>query len=409
MRLNRKSSCIGVRFATVFFPGLRHAGVTVRHAAARSCLLALLLGPGACTAPGTGISTGADIPEFAGAGVDAGASREALPEAGAFLAVDAGMREFVARHLLSARPGEERLRRLSLLLQNPGYLGIRYDAELTLGAGELFRRREGNCLSFSALFVALAREAGLHAYFQDVVAPPSGRMDGETFVVEQHVNAVVRIGGRRFVVDLRPPQVLSGAAVNRIPDARATALWFANLGVERLTGGALEPAYRLFRRGLEVDPQAAPLWVNLGVALARNGQLDAASFAYGRALRFDPDNLSALSNLAAVAERRGEHARADALRERVRSRRARNPYYHYWIAERHLHEGDAQSALAALQQALRRLPGESDFHFALARVLRALGREEEAARSLATAIERAAGDTVRARYRAQFGDSRGGT
>jgi hypothetical protein len=53
------------------------------------------------------------------------------------------------------------------------------------------------------------------------------------------------------------------------------------------------------------------------------------------------------------------------------------------------------------------MPEEADFHFALARAWRALGREEDAERSFARALQRAPTDGARLRYRRGFGDEEG--
>src|SRR6267143_5263790 len=44
---------------------------------------------------------------------------------------------------------------------------LRYSWGVTTGAEETLRRSEGNCLALAAVFVALARAAGLHAVFID--------------------------------------------------------------------------------------------------------------------------------------------------------------------------------------------------------------------------------------------------
>ena len=46
-----------------------------------------------------------------------------------------------------------------------------YD-EITRTASETFRARRGNCLSFSNMFVAMARDVGLDVQFQEVEIPP---------------------------------------------------------------------------------------------------------------------------------------------------------------------------------------------------------------------------------------------
>jgi Flp pilus assembly protein TadD len=318
--------------------------------------------------------------------------------------MDEEMRAFVHEHVATVTSRLERMRRLTQVMLSPGYLGIRYEPDLTLTAGETFRQRAGNCLSFSALYLLMAREAGLDAVFQDVPVLPNWRKDGSAFVVERHINVRVRIGHSSYVIDFRPPAAVAYARARRISDQNATAQYLGNLGVERFTAADAAGAYRLFRRGLEVDPGVAPLWVNLGVVLGRNGQFDAATAAYETALALEPENLSALSNLAGLVEHRGDTERLQQLSRRIADYRARNPYYQYWLGERRLQAGDPHAALRAFRAALRLMPTESDFHFALARTWRALGREDEARRSLAQALERAASESIRQRYIAGFAE-----
>jgi hypothetical protein len=51
---------------------------------------------------------------------------------------------------------------------------------------------------------------------------------------------------------------------------------------------------------------------------------------------------------------------------------------------------------------LRLLPDEADFHFAMARSWRELGREDQASRSFARALRHAANESIRQRYIAAF-------
>jgi Tfp pilus assembly protein PilF len=54
--------------------------------------------------------------------------------------------------------------------------------------------------------------------------------------------------------------------------------------------------------------------------------------------------------------------------------------------------------LTAFSAALRHLPEEADFHFAMARTYRALGRPKDAERSFQAALERATSASIRERY-----------
>ncbi len=376
-------------------------GEKIRDQGRKATVLVVLLGVllvtflGGCAAqPGPALL---DVPAFIG---DAGTA--GIPAAGQFLAVDDEMRELVATRVAGLTDPLLRLQRLSWLLLDPQQLGIRYEPDSTLSARDVLRERTANCLAFSALMVAMAREAGLDAHFQDVPVLPNWRLAGGAFLVERHVNSLVSVGGRQFVIDFRPPDAASWGRAKTISDANAIAQYFGNLGVERLTDDDPGTAYRLFRRGLEVDPGATSLWINIGVALARNGQLQEAVQSYRQALALDPRNLSALNNLAGLVELQGDREEASMLRARVERYRQNNPYFIYAQGEYYLRKGEFSLALAAFRTATRRAPDEAEFHLALARAYRALGQTENATQSFNAALKRAASDGVRQRYRAQY-------
>ncbi len=341
-----------------------------------------------------------DVPEFRHA------TRSAAPEtprADDFLAIDDAMRTY-ARDVLAPIPNpRERVRRLAsdLIAPHSPY-AIRYSEARTLTASEVFRLREGNCLSFTALVVQLARLSGLEAHFQDVPVLPQWHVEGGTFVVERHVDAVMPLGALDGIVDFRPPTAATYTRATVVSDANATAQYLGNLGVERFTAGDLEGAYWLYRRGLEIDRRAATLWLNLGVVFARSGQLADAERAYRTALSITPGDLSGLNNLALLLEQQGDADGAARLHARVERYRLRNPYYLYWQGERALQSGDPAAATGWYARAAARLPKEADFQFALARSHLAAGQETDARRSLQAALDLAQTDAIRARYRVEF-------
>ena len=366
------------------------------------CVLAC----GCATEPGPSAPP-LEIPAFDGGGrID----EPSLPNLEDFLAVDDDMRAYARNVLAPIANTRERVRRLAAdLLATGGPLGIRYDESRTLTAREVFHLKQGNCLSFTALTVLLAREAGLEAHFQDVPVLPQWHLSGGTFVVERHVDALIPLGSLNAVIDFRPPDAATYSTARVIEDANATAQYFGNLGVDRFTAGDLEGAYRLYRRGLQADPRASTLWLNLGVVLARNGQPADAERAYRAALSIAPGDLSALNNLAVMLEQVGDATGAAQLHARVERYRLQNPYYLYWLGEQALQSGHASAAVERFAEAARRMPKEADFHFALARSLLAAGRPTEAERSFDDALRWAQTETIRARYREQFEWLRGPT
>ena len=70
-------------------------------------------------------------------------------------------------------------------------LGFTYDRTRSKTAVETFRDASGNCLSFTNLFISLARGIGLDARFQEVDIPPAWNRHGKIVVSSRHVNVVL--------------------------------------------------------------------------------------------------------------------------------------------------------------------------------------------------------------------------
>ena len=81
---------------------------------------------------------------------------------------------------------EERLDRLVELVTNASLLGVRYEAGYTGSAVEVFTERMANCLAFTQMFVGMARELDLAAYFVEVDVENFER-SGDLIVVSDHV------------------------------------------------------------------------------------------------------------------------------------------------------------------------------------------------------------------------------
>ena len=138
-----------------------------------------------------------------------------------------------------------KVRQLLSMLTVNGQFDLVYDDQ-TRTAAETFRDRRGNCLSFTNMFVAMARHVGLDAHFEEVEIPPDWSSIGDTLLLSQHINVFVDM--RHYVdrvVDFNTDVIhyfihdLKANYERRvISDQRARAHYFNNIGVERmLTGG----------------------------------------------------------------------------------------------------------------------------------------------------------------------------
>jgi Flp pilus assembly protein TadD len=216
------------------------------------------------------------------------------------------------------------------------------------------------------------------------------------------------VNGRQYVFDFRPPDAPMYSGAHTIADANALAQYYGNLGVDRFTAGDLEGAYRYYQRGLAADPNATQLWINVGVVFARHRQFEDAGRVYRQALALEPGNLSALNNLGLLEQQLGHRYSAHRYAKRVERYRSQNPYFRYWQGEQRLLASDAPGALQEFTKAVHMLPGEADFHFALARTYLQLGDRPAADASYGAALELASADSVRQRYRTEYGALTGG-
>jgi Flp pilus assembly protein TadD len=373
------------------------ASVVVRVRAALVCLLAFALG--CASAPWRQDRAGITPDELrAGAPLGAGRESPALVDDEAVLAVSAEMQDFLKAHVGRTGDRGTRLRQLAHAIVGEGRFGLEYD-ETTRTASETFRTRRGNCLSFSGMFVAMARRVGLDADYQEVDVPPDWSFKDEAFVLNRHVNALVDLGKEgEHVVDFNMDDFRTAYDRRPIADARALAHFYNNLAVERMQAGDTASALAYFRRATVHDPQFSPAWTNLGILYLRKGHPDYAEAAYRQALKADGGDLVAMSNLANLYERRGDEERAARYRNRVADHRQRNPYYRFQRAREAFDARDYDTAIRHLDYAIRRKKNEDRFYFLLGLSYLKKGDEPAARRWMSRAEEVSATDALKRRY-----------
>jgi Flp pilus assembly protein TadD len=316
------------------------------------------------------------------------------------LALTDEMRAFIHQRVA---PGLRPAQRLSALIdavfaEAPEGLGIEYGHLETRTAADTFAHRSGNCISFTNLLVAMARELGLAAYYAEVDQVLARDMRGEVLINNKHMIVELEIENAVVHVDL-VPDAGEYHAVRRISDRRAAAHYFNNLGVERLVEEGGEASLPRFHRALELAPDLAAAWVNLGVALRRLERFPQAETAYRQAIDIDPSELAALSNLAFLYEAWGRSEEAAVLHDRVEHHRRRNPFYLYRLGGQSLAAGRLEQAVDHFRNAVKRDPEVARFHFALGDALYRAGDLDRAESSLRRAVELAEGDDQREHYR----------
>ncbi len=261
-------------------------------------------------------------------------------------------------------------------------LDISYGETATRTAVETFEERNGNCLSFTFLFVAMARHLGFDAYFTEVAEVLSWDQRGDILVVHKHMFATVEMDNGTVRVDFPPGAETRYRAMRRISDRRAVAHYYNNLGADLLTAGDAAAAAPYLEKALATDRTLTLALVNLGVARRQLGDPAAAEASYLRALEIDRREASAASNLASLYLGQGRTEEAQTYLRRVQSHLKRNPFHYFRQGMLAAERGDAESAIRSLRQAVDRMPGDSGFHAALADAYLLAGDREKARASL---------------------------
>lgn len=299
------------------------------------------------------------------------------------LVMNDAMRGFVDKHLAPHHGIKAKAKALAAAISAQGKLALRYQADATLTAEQTFNRRLGNCLSFTHLFVAMARYAGLPAHYQQVYVKPSWDRRGNVLVVNRHINVTGNIrGDQHYVVDFEAYQQGSLLRQKVITDEHALAQHFNNLGAQAVAVNGLQQAYQYFDKAISLAPEDSYLWVNLGLLYRKGGQLQDAEQAYLKALNLNRNENSAINNLAVLYQAQGNAARAQLYQKRARKIRQSNPYYYLDLAEQAYSGGAYQQGLLYLAEAQKRKRDDSVIYLAMAKNHQALGQLRKAIRYL---------------------------
>lgn len=276
------------------------------------------------------------------------------------LAVNDEMRAFLKKHVAGRNDNARKTELIIKALLHDG-LELQYSNLKTYSAEQAFREREGNCLSFTNLFVALAREAGLKAQFQEVRIPPMWTADGDTLYYNLHINALVKLHQRDQVVDFDIEDFNTRFSRHRISDETAAAQYYNNMGAYYLGEKDTVQAFRHARKAIELRPDTGYFWTNLGTILRRAGDLQHAEQSYLVAIELSEEP-AAMSNLARLYKTLDKPELAREYEARVQAFRRKNPYYLYAQAKQAYADENYESTQEFLRSAIRRNKEEHEFY-----------------------------------------------
>ncbi len=291
----------------------------------------------------------------------------------------------VAEDLSGIGTSVERMQRLQEALFDEKTFPFRYANRGTFTAVEAFARREGNCLSFTNLFVAMGRSIGIPVTTALVTRTLASEKEGDLIIVNNHVVAALQYGTdwQYFDFDRRPhdrPKVYTP-----LDDLWITALYLNNRGADELRAGHPDIALRHFEDAAKLAPGFAASWGNVGVARRRLGNIEGALDAYTQALAISADDPTILGNLASLYRSIGKESEAQMALKAVNVAHA-TPHVLIVRGDLELTQGRTKGAIRLYKRARSLGPKLADPWVALARAEIARSRPESARKDLEKAL-----------------------
>jgi Flp pilus assembly protein TadD len=267
--------------------------------------------------------------------------------------------------------------------QSGGY-GIAYSAYITEVPITTFEQRKANCLSFTLLYVALARAVGIDAFVNEVEIPPTWDLrNKKEMVFLRHVNVKVPMNRETVsilkrddvVIDLEMERYRANYPQHEISDLAAAAQFYSNRAMEFMENGNLVDSFLSLRKSIGLNDQQSYVWSNLGALYSRQHLWREAELAYLHGLELNPDDLTVMNNLSYLYRQMGNKELMQKYSRLAQRYRESNPFFQYTLALSAFDQGDYEQSLQFVQKAIDREKNDIRFYQLASSIYEKQGRD----------------------------------
>lgn len=266
-------------------------------------------------------------------------------------------------------------------------LDLEYSLTPTKNANETFATRSGNCLSFVNLFVGVARQQRLNPFYVEVEDYQRWNYSDGVVISRGHIVAGMNIDGELSTFDFLPYRPKGYRDFNPIDDIAAMSHYYNNLGAEALIEGDVEVAEDKLRIAYALAPDFERAINNLGVVYLRTSRTEEALELLKRGLELHPTSVPLLSNEARALQALGQLEEATEIFDQIEAVNQSNPYFFIYRGELALGQGDTETALRYMREALRTDSEVPEVHLGLVKVFVATGDLTRARHHLQRALK----------------------
>ncbi|MBN1295477.1 tetratricopeptide repeat protein [bacterium] len=220
-------------------------------------------------------------------------------------------------------------------------LDVEYERIADFTAEEVFHHtRKANCLSFTHLFVSLARAVHVQAHYVDVRFE-SQMTEKNIIISNHHICAGVYDGAEFFLIDFDPNPEKNYRVYRVIDDLEALAHHYNNLAINEyaIFQETYDDALIMLDTALTIKPDFYRAMNNKGAVFSLMNRNGDAERAFRDALAIEPSMPEANANLASLLMKQGKGTEAIVYAHRAVSMRPSNADYRYRLALVYLHGG----------------------------------------------------------------------
>jgi Flp pilus assembly protein TadD len=307
-------------------------------------------------------------------------------------AVDSEMQSFLEHDVSRRVATEGHVMALVNALYDKEHKKFSYDSAQTRNATGVFHHRSGNCLSYTIMTAAFAKQLNLPVQFHAVnFGDVWDRNDNIDYRIG-HVNLTVGTqnassNDRATLIDFGPFDQVRAEVSDDIGEDIIVAMYMNNRAAEALAKNNLDDAYWWARSAVMTAPAFVGAYNTLGVVYSRHHNLADAERVLRRALQREPDNVLALANQIQTLANLGRKEESNQLQRHLTQIQPNPPYFFFNRGMAAMKIQDYKTAKSEFTKEVSRASYNHQFHFWLALANFYLGNIDESRKQLTVAMD----------------------
>lgn len=303
------------------------------------------------------------------------------------------MRKFLDTQITRRVTTEGKVPALVDALFDKGTIKFNYNASETSNAAGVFASKSGNCLSYTIMTAAFAKEMRIPVQFHVATLSDVWDRNNNTDFLIGHVNLTLGVNYTRAaeqqaqLVDFTALSDAHGQLLDDIGEDVIVSMYLNNRAAEAMSNDKVDEAYWWARAATQASPSFLAAYNTLGVVYMRHHHPEMAARVFERVLEREPENLLALSNESLALKAQGRTAEAATYASRLAQIQPNPPFYYFALGMHAMQQRDYKTAKVEFSKEVNRASYNHQFHFWLALAEYNLGEYGETRRQLTYAME----------------------